>query len=425
MHRSTARSVPPPPGGRQARTGFTVQLVALVAMAFAIPAQLYLAIPVAGGVQRAFGVSAAAAAWTGSAFSLAYAVGFLAFGPLSDRVGRRPVLAFGTLATAAATGAVAVSPGFGWFLAFRVVQGLAAAAFAPVALAYVAEHAPPARRAVALSFLTTGLLGAGVAGQVYGQAVADRWRLAFWPAALVYAAAAVAFWLLLAPARGRSSASARGVAATLGGLLRHRGTVAVFASALTVFGSFVALYAALNAHLGATAGYDAAGLLGVQALGALGLVAGPVVNRLAGARGPRPLTVAGFVVASAGLLLAQVTAVPAVLLAGTVVFVGGISLVVPGLVGLLHRLVPDAAGAAVSFNTFVLFVGSSLGQLAAAHTGYRTVAAVSAAATLAAACGVAVCTRPPVTRRPSDGPPGRPPGGPADATALKTAGDPV
>ncbi len=391
---STARSVVSPPGGVETRTRFPAQLALLVAMAFAIPAQLYLAIPVAGGIQEAFGVGAGAAAWTGSAFSLAYAVGFLVFGPLSDRVGRRPVLAFGTLATALATGAVAISPDFGWFLAFRAVQGLAAAAFAPVALAYVAEHAPSARRPVALSFLTTGLLGAGVAGQVYGQAVADRWRLAFWPAALLYAAAAVAFWLLLSPAGGRSSASPRGMAVALGGLLRNRGVLAVFASALTVFGSFVALYAALNAHLGSTAGYDAAGLLGVQALGALGLVTGPVVNRIAGARGPHPLTVAGFVVASVGLLLAEVTSVPAVLLAGTVVFVGGISLVVPGLVGLLHRLAPDATGAAVSFNTFVLFVGASLGQLAAVHTGYRTVPAVAAAMTLAAACVVAAFARP-------------------------------
>ncbi|GGL80466.1 MFS transporter [Streptomyces fumigatiscleroticus] len=391
---STAQSVVPPSGRAEARTGFTVRLVALVAMAFAIPAQLYLAIPVAGGIQKAFGVSAGAAAWTGSAFSLAYAVGFLVFGPLSDRVGRRPVLALGTLATALATAAVALSPDFGWFLAFRVVQGLAAAAFAPVALAYVAEQAPPARRAVALSFLTTGLLGAGVAGQLYGQAVADRWRLAFWPAACVYAVAAAVFWLLLSPAGGRSPASARDVLVAMGRLLRNRGAVAVFASALTVFGSFVALYAALNAHLASTAGYDAADLLAVQALGALGLVAGPVVHHFGGARGPLRPTVAGFVVASAGLLLTQVTAVLWVLLAGTVVFVGGISLVVPGLVGLLHRLAPGATGAAVSFNTFVLFVGASLGQLAAAHTGYRTVPAVAAAATLAAACVVAVLARP-------------------------------
>ncbi|MEV0601771.1 MFS transporter [Streptomyces sp. NPDC050315] len=369
-----------------------MQLAALVVMAFAIPAQLYLAIPLAGSIENAFGVSPGAAAWTGSAFSLAYAVGFLVFGPLSDRVGRRRVLAFGTLATAVATGAVALSPDFGWFLVFRVLQGLAAASFAPVALAHVAERAPAAHRAVALSFLTTGLLGAGVAGQVFGQAVGDRWRLAFWPAALVYAAAAAAFWLLLPSARCRAAAGNSGMAAAMGGLIRNRGVTTVFASALTVFGSFVALYAALNEHLRSTAGYDAGDLLGVQALGALGLVVAPVVSRLAGARGPGPLTAAGFGLASAGLLLAQVTAVPAVLLAGTVVFVGGISLVVPGLVGLLHTLAPQAAGTAVSFNTFVLFIGSSLGQPAAAHVDYRLLLATLTVTTLVA--GGAMCFLP-------------------------------
>jgi YNFM family putative membrane transporter len=68
---------------------FLRQLVLLAVCGLLVPAQLYLAIPLATPVQVSFAASESAAAWTGSAFSLAYAIGFLVFGPLSDRIGRR------------------------------------------------------------------------------------------------------------------------------------------------------------------------------------------------------------------------------------------------------------------------------------------------------------------------------------------------
>ncbi|MFT2015107.1 MFS transporter [Streptomyces sp. 796.1] len=478
-------------------------------LAAAIPAQLYLAIPLADPVGDFYDVGPDAAAWTGSAFSLTYALGFLLFGPLSDRYGRRPVLVAGTLALAAASALVPLAPSYGWFLALRALQGLAAATFAPVALAYVAERAPAARRPLALSVLTTGLLAAGLAGQAFGQAVAGQgaWRAAFWPAAIVYLVAAPLLQRLLSvdpvgsaapaapaapvggavsagsevqaaqvaqaaptgpssrlggPVRSRGAggspgtarpggadqassasgsagparpdgrdgsdrpdgsqrpegpggpdgsgksggsaqaspavpaASAGGVGSvlrTMGRLLRTPAVLAVFCAAPAVFGSFVALYAVLGDHLTAEHGYSSAELLGVQAVGALGLLAAPLVSRYAGARGPRFLSVTGYLTALGGLLLAQVTAVPAVLIVGSVVFVAGIGLVVPGLVGLLHHLAPHARGAAVSCNTAVLFLGASLGQNLAAAGSYHAVGTVLAVALLAAAVAVAATDR--------------------------------
>ncbi|MEF3114192.1 MFS transporter [Streptomyces chrestomyceticus] len=380
------------------RPGFSVQLALLVAMAFAIPAQLYLAIPIAGRIRTAYGVDAASAAWTGAAFSFAYALGFLVFGPLSDRVGRRPVLTIGALATAVTTALTAAAPDFGWFLAGRVLQGFAAATFAPAALAYVTERAPAARRPVALSLLTTGLLGAGIAGQVFGQLMAEHadWRAAFWPAAIGYAMAAAILWRLLPPGSAGSAASVREVAEAASGLIRTKGPAAVFGSAVTVFGSFVAFYAVLERELRETSGYDADQMLLVQAVGAVGLLAGPLVNRRFGAKGPRTLAVAGYLTAAAGLLLAllaQAAAMTGVLIGVSVLFVAGTSLIVPGLVGLLHELAPHARGTAGAVNTFVLFVGASAGQLAAAQLGYRPMLMVLVLATLAAGLTVAVFTR--------------------------------
>ncbi|MFC9428384.1 MFS transporter [Streptomyces sp. NPDC056987] len=400
------RGAPRPQRSPASLLPFAVQLALLVAMAFAIPAQLYLAIPVADRIRTAYGVDAASAAWTGAAFSFAYALGFLVFGPLSDRVGRRPVLAGGALATAVTTALTAAAPGLGWFLAGRALQGFAAATFAPVALAYVTERAPAARRPVALSLLTTGLLGAGIAGQVFGELVTEHadWRTAFWPAALVYAVAAVAFWRILAPDSDPDSGSgpvaapsARAVAGTALALLRTRGPAAVFAAALPVFGSFVAFYAVLERELRLTYGFDSNGLLLAQAAGALGLLVGPLVNRRFGAAGPRALALAGYLTASAGLLLALlagIAAVPGAMIGAGALFVAGTGLIVPGIVGLLHHLAPHARGTAGAVNTFALFAGASAGQLAAAHLGLRPMLAVLVAATLLACLTVATGTRP-------------------------------
>ncbi|WEH34827.1 MFS transporter [Streptomyces sp. AM 4-1-1] len=388
---------PHDPAPAPAAPRFALQLTLLTVLAVAVPAQLYLAIPMAGRFRTVFGVDAGSAAWAGSCFSLAYALGFLLFGALADRVGHRPVLVAGTVATALTTAVLSLSPDYGWFLAFRTMQGAAAACIAPVALAYVARHAPDVRRSLALSVLTTGLLGSGIAGQVLGQTVSDHasWRTAFWPAAVLYLTAAAGLRLLLRDPVTDPSVTVASTLAVLRGLLRTPQAVAVFASALTVFGSFVAFYAVLDRQLEGALGMSGRQVLGVQAIGAVGLLAAPVVHRFAAARGPRRLATAGFLTALTGLLVAQFRSAPVPLVLGSVVFVAGISLVVPGLVGTLHRIAPHSAGTAVSFNTFLLFVGASAGQLVAAHTGYRTTLAILAAAVLLAAFAVARAGRPP------------------------------
>jgi MFS family permease len=101
---TTSRAPVVPVGGL---TG--VQVVPLVALALFVPAQLYLAIPLSPTFGEVFGVDDAAAVWAGSAFAIAYAVGFLVFGPLSDQVGYRPTLIAYTVGLVAAAVLVGTS----------------------------------------------------------------------------------------------------------------------------------------------------------------------------------------------------------------------------------------------------------------------------------------------------------------------------
>ena len=104
-------------------------LAVLVPTALLVLMQLYLAIPLTPVVGEALASDGAAAA-LGTAYILAYALGFLIFGPLSDRYGRKVILVPGMTAFALATAALSLAPSMSVVGVLRAVQGLLAASFA-------------------------------------------------------------------------------------------------------------------------------------------------------------------------------------------------------------------------------------------------------------------------------------------------------
>ena len=74
------------------------------------------------------GVGPVAVQQTVSVYMLTFAVFSLAHGPLSDALGRRPVILAGMTAYALASAVCAVAPSLGVLLAGRVLQGVVAGA---------------------------------------------------------------------------------------------------------------------------------------------------------------------------------------------------------------------------------------------------------------------------------------------------------
>ena len=81
-----------------------------------------------GRIAAEFDVSATQMQLVVTSYMLAFAVMSIFHGPLSDAIGRRPVLTWGVAVYALASLATAFAPTFGWLLFFRVVQGLSAGA---------------------------------------------------------------------------------------------------------------------------------------------------------------------------------------------------------------------------------------------------------------------------------------------------------
>lgn len=101
--------------------------------------QLYVLIPVVNQVALRFSVDGQTAGQLGPAFGLAYAFGFLIWGPISDRYGRRSSLLAGISLAFMATCLVASATTFHWAMAGRIAQGLSAAAIPPAGLALISE----------------------------------------------------------------------------------------------------------------------------------------------------------------------------------------------------------------------------------------------------------------------------------------------
>jgi len=141
-------------------------LALLMACGFMVVGQLYVTIPMVAEISARFGIDPAQAALAGTAFGVAYAAGFLLLGPMSDRLGRKRMILIGLIATAIATGFVALADSFQALLAARAVQGLAASIFPPVALSLVTEELPPKHRPLGVSLMSFAFLGAAPLAQL-------------------------------------------------------------------------------------------------------------------------------------------------------------------------------------------------------------------------------------------------------------------
>lgn len=163
-----------------------------------------------------FGASQAAVQLTFSSYVMAYGGMQLLYGPLSDRLGRKPVLLAGLVLAALGSVGAALSTTIEWLTVARAVQGAGAAAGMVIGRALVQDlfQGPDRTRMMAWVGMAMGLcppLATILGGQVH---VRWGWSLNFW------AMAGLALVLWLAAWRGlpaaRPYASAATAAATSG-----------------------------------------------------------------------------------------------------------------------------------------------------------------------------------------------------------------
>jgi DHA1 family bicyclomycin/chloramphenicol resistance-like MFS transporter len=142
-----------------------------------------------------------------TAYLLGFAVGQLFTGPLSDRLGRRPVLLAGLAVYAVAAFACVISTSFAMLLAARLLQGVANAGPRIVAIAVVRDLYAGRRMAEVMSFVMMVFIIVPVIAPSVGSLVmlAGSWHAIF--AMLCLVALVLLAWMAFRLPETRSSAS--------------------------------------------------------------------------------------------------------------------------------------------------------------------------------------------------------------------------
>lgn len=115
---------------------FTLLLGLLAALP---PLSIDMGLPAFAKIATSLSASPASVGLTLSLFMLGYAVAQLAFGPFSDRYGRKPVLLIGCLLFALASAACAIAPSIDVLLTWRFFEGAGAGAGMTLMLAMVRD----------------------------------------------------------------------------------------------------------------------------------------------------------------------------------------------------------------------------------------------------------------------------------------------
>jgi DHA1 family bicyclomycin/chloramphenicol resistance-like MFS transporter len=224
----------------------TLAMTAVLALLTALgPLSTDFYLPSLPDIAKALRTDVAGSQATLSAFLVGFAVGQILYGPLSDRLGRRPVLLTGLAIFLVATIACALSPTIEWLVGARFVQALGASGPIVLARAIVRDlyEGPRAGRELSRMGTIMGLVPAiapvlgGVLHDLFG------WRSTFL-ASLALGALLAAIVVLRLPEtlrqREPSKLSVTNILRGFGDLLRHRGYRAYIGLAALTYGGLFA-----------------------------------------------------------------------------------------------------------------------------------------------------------------------------------------
>nr|QZD57855.1 MFS transporter [Glycomyces sp. TRM65418] len=350
--------------------------------------QMYTPIPMFSAMEASWNVGLGSMTWIISAFAFGYAGGFVLFGPMADRFGRKRVLIAGLLAAGVVTLLTGLAPSLAAAIPLRVLQGLAIGSIPPAMTAYATVRLAPDRRAVAVSTIITSFLAATVIGQLASQTVirfAD-WRTVFIGSAVLFGLVALAASRVMLPDRPAAGANLASSYAAIPRVLRLASLLPMFGAGALVMAAMVAIYT----------GIELTGIVtGTGELLALRASALPVMVALPFlavplARVARPnQIVLGTVVAALAMAAAVFAGDHLVMLAVLLaVLIGGLGIVGPAA----NQTAAEAGGehraAASSVAMFSLYVGATAGPLiaqAAAVHGFAALALALAGMLLLAA----------------------------------------
>ena len=343
-------------------------LVLLAVIAGVSAANLYYAQPLAALMADSLRVSAARMGLALMLCQLGYALGMLLLVPLGDGRERRGLMLKTALVASSMLLLVAVAPSFPALAAASFLLGFTSS-LPQMALPFAVGLVPAAERGRAIGLVMSGLLAGILLSRTASGALAALvgWRATFACAAALMLGLAAAIRVGLPPQHPHEPMAWGSILRSLSSLVRREPQLRRHALVGACdFASFSVFWSILSFHLAKLGhGSETAGLFGV--LGLSGIVAAPIVGRLAGKVRPTAINVVGL--SSAALAFAVFGAGASSLLwlgVGVVLLDAGVQATHLANQTILFGLSPQSRNRINAVYMVSFFVGGALGTVVAA-----------------------------------------------------------
>ena len=330
-----------------------------------IISDIYIVQPILPMLSNSFGVSPTAASLTLSLSILALSVSLLVLGPLSDYIGRKPMMVITAFLLSVPTLLIAVTTSFSLFLFLRMLQGILVAGTAAIAMAYIAEEFEPATMGKYLGIYVSSMVAGGFTGRVLGGIISGifNWRITFVVFGIFTLLSAWIMYRYLPPSHKfiKSPGFLRSFG-SLAGHIGNRNLLGAFVIAFMLFFSFTAAFTYITFYLSAAPFNLSTVSLGlifaVYITGILSLSAGTLSGRI----GRRPVIGFGLLSSAIGIMLTNTHSLP-LIISGMFFLCAGIFSVQPAASAFVSDHAKTGKGAATSLYFFSYYIGGSAGAV--------------------------------------------------------------
>ncbi|QXI28973.1 MFS transporter [Pseudomonas vanderleydeniana] len=362
-----SNDTPPRPSDTYIEKGtpaFMRTVLALFSGGFATFALLYCVQPMMPVLSKEYGINAARSSLILSVATAMLAIGLLITGPISDSLGRKPVMVVALFSAALFTLLGAFMPNWQGVLLMRALVGLSLSGLAAVGMTYLSEEIHPQHIGFAMGLYIGGNAIGGMSGRLIIGVLIDfvSWHTALLVIGGLALIAATVFWRILPESRNfrPSKLNTRNLISGFTLHFRDAGLPWLFLEAFLLMGAFVTLFNYIGYRLLAEPyGLSQAfvGLLSIVYLS--GIYSSAQIGALADKLGRRKVLWSMILIMLLGIALTLATPLPVV--------IGGVLLFTFGFFGAhsvasswIGRRALKAKGQASSLYLFCYYAGSSV-----------------------------------------------------------------
>ncbi|WP_258554922.1 MFS transporter [Pragia fontium] len=337
---------------------------ALFSAGLATFALLYCVQPILPILSHDFNVSPASSSLSLSVSTAMLAVGLLFTGPISDAVGRKPVMVIALMLAAILTIASSLTTSWHGILIMRALVGLALSGVAAVAMTYLSEEIDPMYVAFAMGLYISGNSIGGMSGRLLSGVLTDlfSWRFTLGSIGLIALIAALVFWRILPPSRHFRPSSLRPKTLLINFRLHwhDRGLPLLFAEGFLLMGAFVTLFNYIGYRLMAAPYYISQALIGLLSLVYLmGTYSSPKAGSLTLRFGRGPVFMFSIGLMLLGLCISLFSSIWIIFI-GMLIFTSGFFAAHSVASSWIGRRARRAKGQASALYLFFYYVGSSV-----------------------------------------------------------------